>query len=493
MLKKYQIQILILGYESKVPYFGDIVAQINVDMRHLFDRLYLYNKWFYCSYAKCLCKGDFMKVNIRQMYAGVAVIIVTILFAVTVVPENYRFHLFLFTGVLLGYVLARSDYGFAGGVKRPYMTGNILLVKALLVMVAISSVFTFGIHFVGLMNGAAPAFAASEGQAVIAGSASVVPISILTVLGGVLFGMGMILGGGCASGTLTDLGSGFARAMIVLVFFVLGSVPGLLFAYEFNQTSLGEIKKIVYLPDVVGPWGALIVTLLGLLGIFAIALKYENARKKAKTYHAPGKEEEGLVIHPSGEQLLPYDDRKSQKIFSYEMYYKFFMRDWTLYVGGILLAILFVFIIATTGKSWGVTSGYANWGVAIFNALGFDMSHAAYAKEMDVIKEGLLNDYTSVRNVGIILGALVALLLAGKFKWDISFKAKDVALYALGGTLMGFGARLAGGCNVGAMYSAVANFSLSGWVFTIALVVGGILGLKLFEGKINIIPHRGKK
>lgn len=434
----------------------------------------------------------YMKINLRQMYLGIGIIGAAILFAALVVPENYHFHLYLFTGVMLGYVLVRSDYGFAGGVKRPYMTGNILLVKALLVMIAVSAVFTFGIHLTGLMKGAAPAFSAVEGQAVIPGSASVVPINLLTILGGMLFGMGMILGGGCASGTLTDVGSGFGRSLIVLFFFIIGSVPGLVFTYEFNKTALGEISKTVYLPDIFGPWGALIVTLLGLLGMFAVALKYENARKKAGTYHAPGKEEEALVIHPSGRQLLPYDDRKSQSIFSFEMYYKFFMRDWNLYVGGILLAILFAFMIVTTGKSWGVTSGYSNWGVAIFNSLGFNMSHAAFAKEMKVVSDGLMNDMTSVRNVGIILGAIISLLLAGKFKWNWSFTFKDSLLYALGGTLMGFGARLAGGCNVGAMYSAIANFSLSGWVFTAALVVGGIIGLKLFEGRINIIPKRNK-
>ncbi len=431
-----------------------------------------------------------MKVNLKQMYYGIGLILASIVFTALVVPDNYKFHLYLFTGVMLGYVLVRSDYGFAGGVKRPYMTGNIMLVKALLIMLATTLVFMFGVHLVGLMSGSAPAFSAVDGQAIIPGSASVVPINILTVVGGVLFGMGMILGGGCASGTLTDVGSGFARSLIVLLFFVLGSVPGLLFAYEFNKTALGELQRIVYLPDVFGIWGALIASLIGILVLFALALRYENMRKKTNTYHAPGKEEEGLVIHPSGKQTLPYDDRQSQKLFSYEMYYKFFMRDWTLYTGAVLLAILFAFMIVTTGKSWGVTSGYSNWGVAIFNSLGFDMSGPAFAKEMAVVSKGLLNDMTSVRNVGIIIGAILATLFAGKFAFNWKFSIKDSLLYALGGLLMGFGARLAGGCNVGAMYSAIVNFSLSGWVFTAALVAGGIIGLKLFEGRINIIPKR---
>ena len=48
--------------------------------------------------------------------------------------------------------------------------------------------------------------------------------------------------------------------------------------------------------------------------------------------------------------------------------------------------------------------------------------------------------------------------------------------YALGGLCMGFGTRLANGCNVGALYTPIANFSLSGWIFLIFLVLGGVIG-----------------
>ena len=77
------------------------------------------------------------------------------------------------------------------------------------------------------------------------------------------------------------------------------------------------------------------------------------------------------------------------------------------------------------------------------------------------------------------------MLLAGRWKLTVNFKAKDVAFYGLGGILMGYGAKLAGGCNVGALFSGIANLSLSGWVFLVTLVVGGLLGVKLVK-KFNI-------
>lgn len=44
---------------------------------------------------------------------------------------------------------------------------------------------------------------------------------------------------------------------------------------------------------------------------------------------------------------------------------------------------------------------------------------------------------------------------------------------------MGYGARLAYGCNIGAFYSGIASLSLSGWIFGIALFIGAFLGSKL--------------
>jgi len=51
-------------------------------------------------------------------------------------------------------------------------------------------------------------------------------------------------------------------------------------------------------------------------------------------------------------------------------------------------------------------------------------------------------------------------------------------LFALGGITMGLGTRFANGCNVGALYTPIANFSLSGWLFLAAMVVGGVMGSK---------------
>ena len=82
-------------------------------------------------------------------------------------------------------------------------------------------------------------------------------------------------------------------------------------------------------------------------------------------------------------------------------------------------------------------------------------------------------------NIGIILGALIATLLASQFKFKKIKSLKQVVAAILGGLLMGYGARLAGGCNIGALFSGIASLSLSGWVFAVFLLAGAWIGSKL--------------
>ena len=56
-------------------------------------------------------------------------------------------------------------------------------------------------------------------------------------------------------------------------------------------------------------------------------------------------------------------------------------------------------------------------------------------------------DGGTIRNIGLVLGSLIAFLLVGRFSFKFSMSTKDAAYFAAGGLLMGFGARFAKGCN----------------------------------------------
>ncbi|HCX03258.1 MAG TPA: YeeE/YedE family protein, partial [Clostridiales bacterium] len=49
----------------------------------------------------------------------------------------------------------------------------------------------------------------------------------------------------------------------------------------------------------------------------------------------------------------------------------------------------------------------------------------------------------------------------------------------IGGLLMGYGARIAFGCNIGALYSGISTLSLSGWIYGIFMFLGAVIGSKM--------------
>lgn len=407
-----------------------------------------------------------------QVFIGLGVLAAVTAFGAIQYKENSKLDLFLLTGLLLGYVLQRSRFGFAGGIRKIAMTGDGKLSKALLFLFAITTIGAAGIHYGAFSKGAEAAFRAAEGVATIPGTGSVSAINLAFIIGGLLFGIGMIIGGGCASGTLSDTGEGSGRGMIVLFFFCIGGMLGTWHLPKLKKTFLFENGYTLYLPDKFGYIGAVVVSLLLLTVLYAIVRIYENKRKNAGT--------QVLEVVPDDER--PMEEAKEYRFFSKETYHKFFVERWSFYVSAVLIGILFLFIINTTGSSWGASGPYTHWGVALFSKLGIDFSAIdGFAGSVKVVNGGILNDPVSVRNIGIILGALICMLLAGKWKFYVNFKAKDIVFYALAGILMGYGAKLAGGCNVGALFSGIANMSLSGWVFLVMLVIGGLIGIQIVK------------
>ena len=79
-------------------------------------------------------------------------------------------------------------------------------------------------------------------------------------------------------------------------------------------------------------------------------------------------------------------------------------------------------------------------------------------------------------DLGIVLGALLAALLAGRFAPVWSIPARSLAAAVLGGLLLGYGARVAYGCNIGAYFSGIASGSLHGWLWLPAAFLGNVLG-----------------
>lgn len=157
-----------------------------------------------------------------------------------------------------------------------------------------------------------------------------------------------------------------------------------------------------------------------------------------------------------------------------------FKKEWSYTAGAVMLSILATILLIVTGKAWGVTGPFAVWGGKLFEVLGVSAERLVPFTG-DQSQYSFFQSVPSVTNVGIILGALMATLLAASFKFKKFKSWRQVAAAILGGSLMGIGARLALGCNIGAMFSAIPAFSLHGWVFVVFIFSGAAVGSFLLK------------
>ncbi len=163
-------------------------------------------------------------------------------------------------GILLGFSMERSRFCFAASLRNPFTLGTTGLLKAVIVSLMISSVGFFVLQQLSI---------GGETYLVEELPGMIRPFGIHTVIGGLMFGLGMVVAGGCASGTLMRVGEGFTLQIFVLGGFIMGAVVAGLWHEDFWRNLLFHGGWTVYLPDFVGFYPALFLQ-LAILGILYI-------------------------------------------------------------------------------------------------------------------------------------------------------------------------------------------------------------------------------
>jgi len=153
-------------------------------------------------------------------------------------------------------------------------------------------------------------------------------------------------------------------------------------------------------------------------------------------------------------------------------YERIFVKEWSPFAGVILL-LLVIISLMVSGQVWGVFGGVRFWGDWINNLIGLGPV-LGIPRELD----GLLTHRTSLMNILLVVGAFTAALLARQFSPSRPPKLEYVWA-ALGGSMMGIGAALAGGCTVGGFFNPVLHSSPAGWMMAAGLLIGSALGVKL--------------
>ncbi|MDO8319915.1 MAG: YeeE/YedE family protein [Rhodoferax sp.] len=340
------------------------------------------------------------------------------------------------TGLMLGMALYHASFGFASAYRRMIVARDMRGVLAQLLLLALTTLLF------------APVLAAGAifGQDV---GGAWAPVGVSVAAGAFMFGIGMQIAGACGSGTLYTAGGGNLRMLVVLLWACVGSFWASLHMGWWQQLPSHEA---VVLSDVMD-WKSALVLQLGMMAVLAWLL---GALAKPVPSAAP------LHVRTPWSRLLS--------------------GPWPVLAAAVVLALGNLSTLATAGHPWSITWGFTLWGAKAAQALGWQASSSAFWQgefQSEALAGGVLQDSTSLMDLGLMLGAWCAASLAGRFapKWDFSWRSLAAAV--LGGLLLGYGARIAYGCNIGAFISGVASGSLHGWLWIAAALPGTWLGIHL--------------
>ena len=80
---------------------------------------------------------------------------------------------------------------------------------------------------------------------------------------------------------------------------------------------------------------------------------------------------------------------------------------------------------------------------------------------------------------GIVLGALLTVLQQDRFVFTRVVTGRSLTAAVVGGVLLGYGARISHGCNIGAFFSGISSGSVHGWVWFLAAYTGNVAGTRM--------------
>lgn len=321
-------------------------------------------------------------------------------------------------GAAIGATLRGANFGFSSAFRRAAEHGDFSIFRAHALMFALASAIIVPLLGAGSVFGVP-----------LTGFAT--PIGLSFVLGAALFGVGMQMAGGCASGTLYLLGGGNAKYALVLAAFILGSVVG--------AAHIGFWWSLPALPP---------ITIFS-LGSWPLALGIELAAFAAVAAAT-------VLLARPGQEPLPVALRN----------------------GAILLAILNVATLLVAGRPWSETFGFTLCGSKLAAALGAHPETWAFWQGSAALGASVFTDKTSIMDLSIVVGAFLSEAWKANAAPDPCGSRASWLSGGIGGFAMGYGARLSGGCNIGAYFSAMASGDLSAWIWAVVAFSTTMLGLR---------------
>lgn len=355
------------------------------------------------------------------------------------------------------------------------------------------------------------------------------PLGWHILIGGLIFGFGIMFTGGCASGSLYKTGEGNVGSLLVVisisfsqaVFAVLGGWTNALapaswaesamekgmpeelsvtdgwfdqftagYVWDLHGTTVAEWLNMtnVWVGAFIGNalLSAIIPSLLLVVGLYFFSYRKGYLRRHKLQHGSFNDDLRGLwsMLTSSKNTALAglglgvFAGAHMWATGALRDHYQIFNFGELLEKMGYTSAVSIQGTVFDPGY-WYITTQEAQWGGWVLDKLGFQMTDNVFFGLENGLPNPLLNA-PGMMSIGIILGAAMLALVRREFK----FKLPDMeaATFAIvGGILMGIGARVGMGCNVGAFFAAVTNGDMSGWIFLFGMAAGGFVGVKLFN------------
>lgn len=320
----------------------------------------------------------------------------------------------LLCGILLGFVLQRGRFCMVSAYRDVYLTKDSRLFIATLIAIVVQSIGVYALASLGVIQ---------IGQ---------VPFTWLAaILGGFLFGVGIVLASGCATGTWYRSGEGLVGSWIALFGYALGSAATKFGALKpLNDWLTAPQAKHTYVYETLGvsPWG-LIILLTAVTGYVV----WRHLQQKSVLVPTPRPRKTGLA------HIL-------------------FEKRWHPFATGALVGLIAIL-------AWPMSEATGRmFGLGITTPTGQLLQY-------------LVTGNTAVLNwgvflvLGIAVGSFIAAKGSGEFRWRVP-DAKTSMRSLAGGVVMGFGAGIAGGCTVGNGLVNTALWTWEGWVATPFIILG---------------------
>jgi hypothetical protein len=346
-------------------------------------------------------------------------------------------------GVLFGAVAQRSNFCTMGALSDIVNMGHWGRARMWLLAVAVAIVGAAALHHLGQVDLA---------KSIYRRSASLPWLSLL--VGGLLFGVGMTLAGGCANKNLVRLGGGSLRSLVVLVFLGIS-------AYMTIKGLFGQWRATLLDPvSIALGGGALKDPTLGQVLAAATGLAAGSAALAAAAV---------IVI---GILVFVFRDKR-------------FRGNALQVASGVALGALIV-------AGWYV-SGHLGFGenpetleqtyfatnTRTIESLSY-VAPTAYTLELLMLwtDKSLRASFGITSMLGIIVGAAGVALATKSFRWEGFASLADLRGQILGAVLMGFGGVTALGCTVGQGMSGVSTLAIGSFIALAGIVIGGVGTLK---------------